>query len=453
MTEAADRLSIVRAAQECPQGIALRTPQRDWTFAEAANEAQEFLAGMKRPAAGRPYLLSAAPTEQTVFALYGFLEARIPTLLLHPLLTAFERAELLESIEAIDAPLAPDTAFVLFTSGTSGIPKPAMLPRGALLASAESSAVNIPLGAGDVWTMPLSPARVGGLSILTRCLIARATAALCPKFTSASFVSWLEESRATLTSLVPTMLAKVFAEAMPAWLPPARLRAVLLGGAEAPRAVMQEAMARRVPIVATYGMTETASNIATTPFADRLTPGRAGTLTPNAGVELRIAADEVIEVRAPMVMAGYWGREPLNRTDWFSTGDLGRWRPDGTLQILSRRSDLFQTGGENIYPAEIEAALSDIPGIAQARVGGIPDETWGHIVTALLVPEHEPLPEKDLVAAIVHRLSPYKCPRRICWVTQLPVTSAGKPDRRPECFLQHPLRTMHYSSVRISSTP
>lgn len=452
MTAACDRLSIVRAAQERPQGIVLRTPERDWTFYEARDRALAFLSSIERPRPGRPYVLRAAPTADTVFALYGLLQEQIPTLLLHPLLTQFEQEELLASMESIDDPLAPDTAFVLFTSGTSGKPKPAMLSRSALIASAAASAANIALTPDDVWTMPLSPARVGGISILTRCLIARACTALSPKFTVDSFAQWTLESKATLTSLVPTMLTKVFTEASSFWQPPKRLRAVLLGGSEAPRVLLEEAWRRRVPIVATYGMTETASNVATTPYGQRLTAGKAGTLRPNPTVRIRLDDEGVIEVQGPMLMSGYWGRGAFARQGWFSTGDIGRWEADGTLKILSRRSDLFQTGGENVYPAEVESALSDIAGIACARVGGIRDATWGHVVAALLVAESKPLSDAQLVAAIAHRLSPYKCPRRICWVETLPVTAAGKPDRREECFRAHCLHTLHYTAVRNTST-
>lgn len=452
MTAARDRLSIVRAAQEMPHGIALRTQEHDWTFQEARDRALEFLAGAKRPRPGRPYVLSAAATPETVFALYGLLEEHIPTLLLHPLLTPFEKTELLSSIEAIEEPLAPDTAFVLFTSGTSGKPKPAMLSRTALLSSAAASAANFALGPQDVWTMPLSPARVGGISILTRCLIARACAALSPKFSADSFAQWTKDSQATLTSLVPTMLTKIFTEATSLWLPPKQLRAVLLGGSEAPRALMQEALRRRVPIVATYGMTETASNVATTPYEERFTSGKAGTLRPNATAQIRLDSEGIIEVKGPMLMSGYWGRGTFDRHGWFSTGDIGRWEDDGTLKILSRRSDLFQTGGENVYPAEVESALGDIAGIACARVGGIRDNTWGRVVAALLVAENTPLSDTELVTAIAHRLSPYKCPRRICWVQALPFTKAGKPDRREECFTAHHLHTLHYTAVRNPST-
>jgi O-succinylbenzoic acid--CoA ligase len=257
--------------------------------------------------------------------------------------------------------------------------------------------------------MPL--AHVGGLSILTRCLLARTCVVLEPRFDAATLPARLDDEKITLLSLVPTMLARLLDE-HPTWTPPPRLRAILLGGAGTPARLLARARERGLPVHTTYGLTEACSQV--------VTGGRA-----LHGVELRISADERIQVRGPMLMTGYLGEPPLPPGAWLDTGDLGELDGDGVLRVHARRTDLIVTGGENVYPAEVEDALAALPGIHAACVFGIPDETWGQLVAALLVGERTP----GLAAAIAARLAPHKRPRRIAFVDALPVTPAGKPDR------------------------
>jgi O-succinylbenzoic acid--CoA ligase len=130
-----------------------------------------------------------------------------------------------------------------------------------------------------------------------------------------------------------------------------------------------------------------------------------------------------------MRMAGYVGEPPLDPQAWFDTGDLGEFDADGFLHVEARAGDLIITGGENVYPAEVERVLEAFPGIAAAGVFGVPDETWGQVVAAALVTREAPVDEQGLAAYLGERLSPHKWPRRICTVPALPHTPAGKLDR------------------------
>jgi o-succinylbenzoate---CoA ligase len=136
-----------------------------------------------------------------------------------------------------------------------------------------------------------------------------------------------------------------------------------------------------------------------------------------------------IEVRGPMRMAGYAGEPPLDPEEWFDTGDVGEFDAESFLHVKARTGDVIITGGENVYPAEVEQVLEAFPGIRAAGVFGVPDETWGQVVAAALVVQGPPIEERELVAFLARRLAPHKRLRKISVVAALPQTSAGKLDR------------------------
>jgi len=270
-------------------------------------------------------------------------------------------------------------------------------------------------------------ARVGGLSIVTRCLAARRAVALAPAFDAALLPLALMQQRVTLLSLVPTMLSMLF-EAHPDWAPPAHLRTLLLGGAAASRTLLDRAAAHRLPIVITYGSTETCSQVVATPYAMRFDAAACGAGLPLPTVQLRIE-DGRIHVKGPMLMAGYLGEPPRTPDAWLDTGDLGELDAQGCLHLRARRTDLIVTGGENVYPAEVERVIEACPGILAAAVFGVPDETWGHTVALALVAGPTPPSDAALIAYLAQRLAPHKRPRQICFVDRLPQTAGDKLDR------------------------
>lgn len=438
--------SIFSAAADAPNACALRAGEAQFTFAELAQLTRERIDALQAndqlPVPGRPFVLEGANSLETLVTLYALLALRIPLLMLHPKLTANERVELLARMQAIDSPLPEDTAAVLFTSGTTGTPKPAIVTHKMLEASARASAANIGWEDGDCWQLCMSVTRVGGLSILTRCLIARKTLAISPLFNAKSFIEALVRDRVTITSIVPTMLAKVF-EVYPDWTPPKNLRVILLGGSSAPYALLEKAHRQGVPIVATYGMTETCSHVVMTPYEERYALHEGcGQLINNC--EMRFEDGEIV-VRSAMTTPGYWGRdiEPTDR--WFKTGDLGEMDDEGWLHVHARRHDLILTGGENVYPAEVENTLCRAPFIHEALVIGEPDETWGAIVCALIVVAPGKTATHEAVRDFAREnLSSYKCPRKVAFVDALPLNAAEKPDRSPEVLKRFRFKSLHY---------
>jgi len=224
------------------------------------------------------------------------------------------------------------------------------------------------------------------------------------------------------------------------------VRAVLLGGGPAPRPLLEASAARGVPVLQTYGLSETASQVATLSSADALRKlGSAGLPLPGTTVRIEIANDEGTSVEAPSgeigeicvsgptVCAGYLGRPDATaeaiRDGWLHTGDLGYLDEEGYLYVADRRDDLIVSGGENVYPAEVESALLAFAGIEECAVVGVPDERWGALVVAVVLGT----PNLEVTAIEAHlraTLAAYKLPRRIEVTTQpLPRTASGKVQR------------------------
>jgi o-succinylbenzoate---CoA ligase len=421
-------LSIFAAARQAPEAIGLSTAERAFTFGELAQlTAQRLRAADLQDSGAAPFVLDATSSIDTLVTLYALLELGRPALLLHPKLTAPERRAALQAAGRSEGTLPAEAAAIVFTSGTTGQPRGAVLTRAALIASAAASAANLGWQDDDCWLLAMPIARVGGLSIVTRCLAARRAVALVPGFDAGRFPAWVQQYRVTLASLVPTMLAKVL-DAHRDWIPPAHLRAVLIGGSAAPASLLARAAQRRLPIVITYGCTETCSQVVATPYALRFDAARCGAGRPLPGAQVRIVEGH-IEVRGPMRMAGYAGEPPLDPEEWFDTSDVGEFDAESFLHVKARTGDVIITGGENVYPREVEQVLEAFPGIAAAGVFGVPDETWGQVVAAALVVQGPPIEERELVAFLATRLAPHKRPRKISVVAALPQTSAGKLDR------------------------
>ncbi len=438
-----DALSIFAAAREVGPRIGLVADGRRYTYEVLASLTRDRVRALTPSVApGEPHVVIGSNTLATAITLYALFELRTPALLIHPRLTDAERVAQVRAIDRRERPLPADAAAILHTSGTTGTPRAAVLTRTALIASAAASTANLGWQDDDRWLLCMPVARIGGLSILTRCLAARSCVVLAAGFDAATFPDGVATDGITLASLVPTMLHRVL-DAHPGWVPPASLRAVLVGGAEAPPTLLQRAQERGLPIVLTYGMTETCSQVVATPYAARHAPGDCGTGRALPGADLRIR-DGRIEVRGPMLMAGYAGEAPLPPGAWFDTGDLGTVDAAGCLQVHARRTDLIVTGGENVYPAEVERALEECPGIAAAGVFGVPDPVWGQWVAAALVAGEAPPDDAILAAHLAARLAPYKRPRRIGYVARLPLTPAGKPDRGALAALAGELRALSY---------
>ena len=442
-------LSIFAAAREAGDRPALDADGRVLTFAALAALVRERIDALGAPRRdGEPSTLTGAATVDALVALYARLERRTPVLLLHPRLTAHERGEL-DAAAARAGPLPqPDAAAIIFTSGTTGMPRAAVLTRDALEASAAASAANLGWEADDRWLLCMPIAHVGGLSIVTRCLIARRCVVLTPKFDAQRLPSVIADRHVTLVSLVPTMLARAL-DAHPEWRAPPHLRAILVGGAALPTALLRRAMERGFPVLPSYGLTESCAQIVAVPYAARRDPAKYGSGMPLAGVQVQIV-DGRIQIRGPMLMAGYWNGPSRAPDAWFDTGDIGEIDARGCVHVHARRSDLIVTGGENVYPAEVERALEAMPGIRAAGVFGIASDEWGQEVAAALVASAAPPRDVDLALDIAARLAPHKRPRHVCYVRELPHTAGGKLDRGALAACASALRPLAVPRDRLS---
>src|SRR4051794_7231358 len=307
-----------------------------------------------------------------------------------------------------------DPQTLIYTSGTSGRPKAIVHTYGNHRASALASAWNLGVDPDDRWLCVLPVFHVGGLAILLRSAIYGTAAVVRDGFDVDAVMEALQE--VTLVSLVSTMLHRL-REAGLREAPV--LRAALLGGGPVPRDLLEWAAAIGLPVLQTYGMTETSSQIATLGAAEALTKaGSAG--RPLPGVQLRIAEREEILVRGPMVSPG-----ALAGDGWLHTGDRGRLDGDGFLYVEGRLSDTIVTGGENVMAAEVEEALREHPAVTDAAVVGMPDPEWGEAVTAFVVLDGD-VDDSELVAHCRARLAGYKAPRAIHRVRELPRNAAGK---------------------------
>ena len=349
-----------------------------------------------------------------------------------PVSTRLSRAERRAQLDAaaprlvVDEPPGVDQATVelraevdhrdpwtlLFTSGTTGSPKPVVLSHGNHAASALASAWSLGVSPVDRWLCVLPLFHVGGLAILIRSAVYGTAADVHERFDADRAAAALAGGKPTLVSLVPTMLRRILDAGLDA---APSLRAILLGGAAAPRDLLARAGALGPRVVRTYGMTETASQVATA------TTDRAGARA-LPGVRFRIGDGDEVLVRGPMV-----ARSAIGPDGWLHTGDRGRLDGDGLLHVLGRLDEVIVTGGEKVAASEVEQALLTHSAVAEAVVAGVPDAEWGEVVTAWVVsaPGAEPS-TTELLEHCRARLAGFKLPKEIRFLAAMPRNAAGK---------------------------
>ena len=314
-----------------------------------------------------------------------------------------------------------DAAYaVVPTSGSSGHPRGVVLTPENLSAAIGASHLRLRNDSNDRWLLVLPLFHVGGLSVVWRSLAAGGSIEIQAGFDASATVRSLKEGSVSMVSLVPTMLYRIL-ENDPG--PYEGIKAVLLGGAPASRDLVERGLMAGLPVLQTYGMTETCSQVATVePGRERQSFGTAGHLLDGFAVSFD---DGEILLDGPAVSPGYFGEAP--RVGPYRTGDLGHMDAEDRLVVTGRVDELILTGGENVRPSTIEAAIESIPTVAHAVVVGINNQEWGQVVVAIVETRRGVTWEFE--AAAVSSLARHEIPKHWIPVDAIPLLPNGKPDR------------------------
>jgi fatty-acyl-CoA synthase len=318
---------------------------------------------------------------------------------------------------------------LVYTSGTTGQPKGAMHTARGVQANIDAAIVVQDFSASTRVLATLPMFHVGGLCIQTLpALAAGASLRLHQRFDADAWFDDVQQWRPTTTLLVPAVMRALIEHPRWAGADLGSLQFVNCGSQIVPRQLIEAFHDRRVPVTQVYGSTETGPvSIALRPHQALLNPGRAG--WPAPGVNVRLAGDGEIELRAPNLMRAYHrsAETGLDAGGWFATGDIGVMQADGGYEIVGRKKELIISGGENIHPAEIEHLVAALPGVADCAVVGLPDARWGEVPVLVVVMRPGAAPDSGaLRQACAARLARFKQPREIVFVDALPKTALGK---------------------------
>ena len=327
---------------------------------------------------------------------------------------------------------------ILFTSGTTGEPKPVPLTAGNVYSSAVASAFRLGVDHGDRWLVSLSLQHMGGLAPVYRSALYGTTLVLREGFDPGGTADDIDTYDVTGISLVPTMLKRMLDRRGTL---SDTLRVVLLGGAPAPDELIERCRDYSVPVYPTYGMTETASQVATaTPTQAFENPGTVGQPLMFTKVAIIDDGDSCapgetgeIVIDGPTVTPGYLDDEATRRVfdeRGLHTGDLGYRDEHGRLYVVGRIDDRIVTGGENVEPGEVQSVIESHPAVAESAVVGIPDQEWGERVGALVVPQNDTEPDPDEIESLCRaELASFKFPKSIAIGEAIPRTVSGTVDR------------------------
>lgn len=313
---------------------------------------------------------------------------------------------------------------VLLTSGSSGQPLPVRLTRDNVAAAVLSSQARLGNTADDRWLLALPLFHIGGLSIVWRSAAAGGAVVIHQRFDADRAAAAIRDGLVTMASLVPTMLYRIL-EADGG--PYTGMREILLGGAAASRELVERALDAGLPVLQTYGMTETCSQISTVvPGEARSSLGTSG--RPLDGIEIATGGAGVgeIVVSGPAVSPGYLGQP--DRVGGHSTGDIGYLDENGRLVVLGRADDMVITGGENVYPTQVAEVLAGYRDIVEIQVVGMPDPEWGQALVAIVVGP-DAVERSRIEEWAQQRLPRHEIPKRWAFVGAMPLQAGGKVDR------------------------
>jgi fatty-acyl-CoA synthase len=337
-----------------------------------------------------------------------------------------------------------DAWAICYTGGTTGLPKGAILTHRSITANSVNTVISWGIGSDDITIVNMPLFHTGGFNVFIAPLVhTGGTSILCPSFDVDQVFDLIHDEHVTLLVGVPSMY--IMMQQHPRW-QKADLSSIKLagsGGASCPMAIVERFAERGIRLFTGYGLTEAGPNTFWLPSEQRL--AKAGSVGyPMMFLDVKIingkgeecGVDEVGEliVRGPHVCAGYWGKPEETAKaivdGWMHTGDLARCDADGCYYIVGRSKDMYKSGGENVYPAEIENVLHTQPAIAEAAVISVPDAKWGEVGRAIVVLKKGAVLNADeLIAYCQTRLAKFKIPKSVVFVESLPKTAAGKVDK------------------------
>lgn len=325
-----------------------------------------------------------------------------------------------EDIKLVEEFNKEQIAVIMNTSATTGEFKSVPIGWKQFYSHVVASQKSIGVTEEDNWLVVLPMYHIGGLSILIRSLYNGTSITVLEKFDEEQVIELIKTNKINMLSIVPTMLNRIVDR-----IEKHNLRVVLVGGEFIPNALVEKSILKNIPIYKTYGMTETTSQSVT--FSVLEYPKKIDSVgLPLEEVGIRIenpdekGAGEVL-IKSPMLMDGYIGKDKI--CGYFNTEDVGYIDEDGFLYILDRRKNIIISGGENIYPREIENILYEHPKIHECAVVGKKDETWGQVPILYVV---STLNEDEILDYLSNKLAKYKIPKKIIYLKELPKNASGK---------------------------
>ena len=465
---------LIKRANLSPDVLAVETFEQQWTYRELYEKSYQF-ARKASFLKGKHVAILSENSIEIVVAFWGCTLLGAKAVFLNTKLTESElvqqcnmadveavigQSSLLEPLQTLSCPLysyedlevqpansielvteidESSICSMMFTSGTTGRAKAVVQTYENHWSSAIASALNLGLEARDKWLISLPIFHISGLSTVIKSVIYGMPIFLMSSFHAANINQAIQTRGITHISVVSTTCQRLLEE-LGDHRYPDTFRCMLLGGGPAPKSLLDRAAEKGIPIIQTYGMTETCSQISTLPMKDALRKlGSAGKALFAASLEIhkgqeKLDANQIgeIVVKGPMVTPGYYQAEQANKksfnSNWFYTGDMGYVDEEGFLYVVDRRSDLIISGGENIYPAEIEDVLLSLDGVKEAGVIGIQDKEWGQVPIAFVVLE-KTWTEAKLRAYCERHLARFKVPRKFYFCQSLPRNATNKLQR------------------------
>lgn len=344
-----------------------------------------------------------------------------------------------------------EPAMVIYTSGSTGLPKGAVLSHRQLLFNAIATTTAWELGSDDVAPITTPFFHVGGWNVFATPLWLRGgCVVLVDQFDPSTFLGTLAEEKCTVAVCVPTQLM-MLADSPQFGMEVPTLRWLISGGAPCPLPLVDRIRGGGYSLRLGYGLTECGPNCFAMSTEEGLaTPGSVGRPVPF--LEMRLVDESLSDVpegetgelllRGPQVFSRYLNApertaEVMTHDGWLRTGDLARRDASGAYWICGRRKEMFISGGENVFPVEVEAALADCPGVAEVVVVGIADPLWGEVGRAFIVPRKDAmLTDEQVITYARERLARYKVPKSVVMVNDIPRLGSGKPDRRALAEMQ-----------------